>query len=152
MASYIRKMMEDIEDSPELDEIGCSLGQDNEYDAYNWKACFIGPTNSPYHGGYFKLSINFPNNFPTSKPNIKFKTKIYHPNIDYNDGSICIDCLNNWKSTTTMKEVLYSIYCLLITPNPDSFLNGDAAEKYKTNYSGFLDQANQDVRTYALIN
>ena len=50
-----------------------------------------------------------------------------------------------------MKEVLYSIYCLLITPNPDSYLNYDAADKFQKNYSEFLDRANQDVRKYALI-
>lgn len=152
MASLIRNMMEEIEDSPDLDEIGCSIGQDNEFDVYNWKASFIGPTNSPYHGGYFKLAINFPSDFPKSKPNIKFKTKIYHPNINYDNGNICIDSLNNWKSTTTLKEVFYSIYCLLITPNPDSYLNSDAAKLFKENHSEFLNRANEDVRKYALIN
>ena len=35
MATYIRQEMEEIEDSPELDEIGCSIGQENTYDVYN---------------------------------------------------------------------------------------------------------------------
>ena len=152
MASYIRNMMEEINDSPELDEIGCTLGQENEYDAFNWKASFIGPPKSPYAGGFFKLSINFPIDFPDEKPNIKFKTKIYHPNIDYDNGDICIDSLNNWKSSTSMKQVLYSIYCLLIVPNPESCLNHDAGQLFKDNYSSFLDRANQDVRKYAQIN
>jgi ubiquitin-protein ligase len=151
MATYIRQEMEEIEDSPELDEIGCSIGQENTYDVYNWKASFIGPSTSAYHGGLFRLSINFPEDYPKEKPNIKFKTKIYHPNIDYDDGSICIESLNNWTSSTKMKEVLYSIYCLLITPNPDSYLNEDAALLLKKDRDAFKSRANQDVRLYALI-
>ena len=99
----------------------------------------------------FRLSINFPEDYPKEKPNIKFKTKIYHPNIDYDDGSICIESLNNWTSSTKMKEVLYSIYCLLITPNPDSYLNEDAALLLKKDRDAFKSRANQDVRLYALI-
>ena len=152
MASYIRNMMEEIDNSSELDEIGCTLGQENEFDAFNWKASFIGPPKSAYSGGFFKLSINFPIDFPDTKPNIKFKTKIFHPNIDYDDGEICIDSLKNWKPSTSIKQVLYSIYCLLIVPNPDDSLNYEAGQLFKEDYFAFLNRANEDVRKYAQIN
>ena len=49
-----------------------------------------------------------------------------------------------------MTEVLMSIYCLLIKPNPDSPLNGEAAELYKENISKYNDRVNQDVRNMHL--
>lgn len=51
MTSYIRKEYNNIEDSDELDDIGCSIGLVNEWDIYHWKATFIGPDTSAYHGG-----------------------------------------------------------------------------------------------------
>ena len=50
-----------------------------------------------------------------------------------------------------MSEVLMSIYCLLIKPNPDSPLNGEAANLYKESISKFNERVNKDVRAYALI-
>jgi ubiquitin-protein ligase len=150
-AAYIRNEFDTIEDSDELDDIGCSIGLKNEYDVYHWKATFIGPDSSAYHGGLFRLSIDFPNDYPTSAPSVFFSTKIYHPNVDYNNGRVCIEVLNNWNRYRKMSEVLTSIYCLLIKPNPESPLNSEAAELYKRSISEYNRRVNQDVRAYALV-
>jgi len=151
MATYIRNEFDTIEDSDELDDIGCSIGLKNEWDVYHWKATFIGPDKSAYHGGLFRISIDFPNDYPSSAPKVFFSTKIFHPNVDYESGKVCIESLNNWNSNRKMTEVLTSIYCLLIKPNPDSPLNSEAAQLYKNNISEYNNRANKDVRTYALI-
>jgi ubiquitin-protein ligase len=151
MSSYIRNEFNDIEDSDQLDDIGCSIGLINEWDVYHWKASFIGPEKSAYHGGCFRLKIDFPTNYPDSKPNIYFTTKIFHPNVNFETGVICIESLNNWNRNRKMIEVLMSIYCLLINPNPNSPLNSNAATIYKRSISEFNNEVNKYVRQYALI-
>lgn len=46
-------------------------------------AVIIGPENSIWEGGVFKLSIEFPEEYPIKPPNVKFKTPIFHPNGMY---------------------------------------------------------------------
>ena len=43
--------------------------------------CIIkGPKDTPYEKGSWKITIDFPNNYPFSSPSIGFLDKIYHPN------------------------------------------------------------------------
>uniref|UniRef100_F6H4Z9 UBC core domain-containing protein n=1 Tax=Vitis vinifera TaxID=29760 RepID=F6H4Z9_VITVI len=42
----------------------------------------LGPTQSPYEGGVFKLELFLPEEYPMAAPKVRFLTKIYHPNID----------------------------------------------------------------------
>ena len=53
-------------------------------DLYNWIAIIQGEPGTPYSGGTFKLRISIPESYPTIPPNIKFETKICHPNIHFN--------------------------------------------------------------------
>ena len=40
--------------------------------------------NGLYKNGKFKFKLEFPKNFPVSRPNITFVSKMYHPLIDLN--------------------------------------------------------------------
>lgn len=42
----------------------------------------LGPENSPYSTGRFKLEVNIPPRYPFEPPAIRFRTKVFHPNID----------------------------------------------------------------------
>ncbi|KAG0543262.1 hypothetical protein BDA96_02G174900 [Sorghum bicolor] len=42
----------------------------------------LGPSQSPYEGGVFKLELFLPEEYPMAPPKVRFLTKIYHPNID----------------------------------------------------------------------
>jgi ubiquitin-conjugating enzyme E2 N len=41
------------------------------------------------------VELKFTEDYPLKKPEIKFLTKIYHPNINAS-GKVCVDILNNW--------------------------------------------------------
>eukprot|EP00808_Paulinella_micropora_P020280 g73254.t1 len=105
------------------------LGQD----IFTWTATILGPEESPYAGGLFKLTVNFPADYPFRPPIFKFMTKIYHCNVDEN-GSICLDILKDqWSPALTVSKVLLSITSLLGDPNPDDPLVPSIAQLYKRN-------------------
>ena len=123
------ELKEIIKDPP----ASCSAGPVDKEDIYKWEATIMGPEGTPYRGGVFKLSIDFPTNYPFKPPKIRFLTRIYHPNIN-SSGGICLDILkDNWSPALTVSKVLLSICSLLDEPNPDDPLVMDIAEKYLKN-------------------
>lgn len=112
-----------------------------------------GPQGTPYEGGVFKLEINIPDRYPFEPPQIKFSTKIYHPNID-SEGRICLDVLKaipqgSWKPAHNLSTVLTSIQLLLSEPNPDDGLMADISAEYKHNRPLFREKAKEWVQKYA---
>ena len=79
--SRIQKELYEVRHSDALASIGGCAGPIKKSDLYHWKACFIGPKNSGYDGGLFRLLIDFPNDYPKSKPEVNFKYPVFHPNI-----------------------------------------------------------------------
>ncbi|KAK7954989.1 ubiquitin-conjugating enzyme [Apiospora saccharicola] len=44
---------------------------------------FEGPLQSPYRAGIFQLSFVYSERYPNSPPEVKFLTRVYHPNVDH---------------------------------------------------------------------
>ncbi|XP_020089778.1 ubiquitin-conjugating enzyme E2 N-like [Ananas comosus] len=64
---------------------------------------------------------------------VRFLTKIYHPNID-KLGRICFDILKDkWSSALQKRRVLLSIQALLSAPNLDDPLSDNIAKHWKAN-------------------
>lgn len=45
--------------------------------------CIQGPGETPYQGGVFQLAINVPEQYPLVPPQVRFVTKIFHPNVHF---------------------------------------------------------------------
>lgn len=113
-----------------------------------WIFIIEGPSETPYEKGKFKLSVEFPKDYPYSAPTILFLTRIYHPNIN-SLGQICLDILKNqWSPILTINKVLISICSLLSEPNPDDPLEIDIAKVMKENYDEYKKKVKEYIEKY----
>ena len=118
------------------------------------EAIIEGPEDSPYEKGEFRLNITIPDNYPNNPPIIKFKTRVYHPNIDKN-GRICLDSLKlepqgTWKPSLNLEAVLGQIRILLSEPNKDDPLDIDIAKQLTQFPEAFKEKAKKMTEQYAL--
>ena len=141
----IQKELAELRSDPPAN---CSAGPEGE-DIFKWEGMIMGPTDSPYTGGIFKLRIQFPVDYPFKPPHIQFTTKIYHPNINAS-GLICLDILKQqWSPALTIGKVLLSITSLLTDPNPDDPFVPEIAQQYKRSKTQYEAEAKAWTLRYA---
>ncbi|KAI3870409.1 hypothetical protein MKX03_008417 [Papaver bracteatum] len=142
----ILKELKELERNPPS---SCSAGPVGE-DMFNWKGTIMGPTDSPFAGGVFLMSIKFSADYPFKPPVVTFITKLFHPNINSN-GSICLDILKDqWSPALIISKVLLSIGSLLTDPNPDDPLVPDIAYMYKSDRAKYETTARSWTHKYAM--
>ncbi|CAF1366264.1 unnamed protein product [Adineta ricciae] len=123
---------------------------DESKDILHWQAEIRGPMNTPYENGVFKLDLRFCEDCPFKPPSVRFKTKVFHPNISSN-GEICLDILRDqWTPSLTLEVVLISIISLLSDPNADDFIVPEAAFLYRENRKDYDIKAREWVIRYAM--
>lgn len=73
------------------------------------------------------MAISLTDQYPMSPPSVRYRTKIFHPNVHLKTGEICLDILKNaWTPAWTLKSTCQAIVALLSDPAADSPLNCDA--------------------------
>eukprot|EP01089_Gocevia_fonbrunei_P022469 TRINITY_DN90_c0_g1_i1.p1 TRINITY_DN90_c0_g1~~TRINITY_DN90_c0_g1_i1.p1 ORF type:complete len:150 (+),score=25.20 TRINITY_DN90_c0_g1_i1:84-533(+) len=116
-------------------------------DLYKWEVIMTGPEKTPFDNGKFKLELKMPPEFPFKPPEIKFVTKIYHPNVD-KTGSLCPAALT-WSPQTRIPELLLQVRQIMIEPNPDHPLDAEIALIFKENRSQFDKTAKEWTKQHA---
>jgi ubiquitin-conjugating enzyme E2 D/E len=127
-----------------------SAGPISEEDPFIWQANFLGPEGTPYAGGLFFLKIQFPSEYPWKPMQVRFTTKIYHPNVDAQTGTVCqTPIMSNWSPAFTIAQVLTSIYTLLSAPNLNDSIAPDVRDLYQRDRSRFDQTAREWTLRYA---
>jgi peroxin-4 len=119
-----------------------------EEDVYRWKALLKGPPETPFEGGTYEVELQIPSDYPIVPPVAKFKNKVFHPNVKFDSGEICLDILKStWSPAWTLASVCRAIQTLLSHPEADSPLNCDAGNMIR---AGDADAFNAMARYYAI--
>ena len=107
---------------PEID-----LDLKDDTDIFVWVALLKGPKDTPYEGGTFELSMKVPSSYPLAPPKCTFVTPVFHPNVLFKTGEICLDILkpDAWTPAWTLNSVCRAVIALLSHPEADSPLNCD---------------------------
>lgn len=95
-----------------------------------------GPQGTPYEGGLWKLHLKIPHDYPISPPKAFFKTKIWHPNVEESNGSVCLDTLKrDWQSKLTLRDILIvSGLSAIVTSSPSSATDSEIIDHILPSY------------------
>lgn len=97
----------------------------DETDMLRGYAMIVGPSDTPYFGGFYFFKFQFPTDYPYSPPVVTFHTSDGHtrfnPNL-YTNGKVCISILNTWRgepwsACQTISTVLLTL-CTILCKNP----------------------------------
>ena len=120
----------------------------NKDDPLHWKGLVYGPEDSPYQKGKFEILINFEENKPEEKPHIQFKTKIYHYNINQNDGEVL--CPFIWNKNSSEKENFENLKLLMSAPDSRYPCSKFIQEEYYNNFPKYKEKAMKFTEDYAM--
>ena len=143
----IQKELNELQKDP-LATLGVTAGLINQNDYFHWIITMLGPQDTPYAGGLFFLTVDFPDNYPKKPPEVKFKNQIYHLNVS-NNGHVCINTLSEWKEGTTMSEVLSLIFALFYKENPNNAYDSQKVNLFKNDRAKFDANVREWTRKYA---
>ncbi|CBY01210.1 Ubiquitin-conjugating enzyme E2 1 [Plenodomus lingam] len=122
----------------------------NGDDLTHLRGQFFGPPDTPYEGATYFVDIKIPTDYPFRPPNMKFETKIWHPNVSSQTGAICLDTLSSqWSPVLTIKSALISLQSLLSTPEPKDPQDAEVAGMLIRNPAEFEHKARDWAVKYA---
>lgn len=120
------RLLKEIKEAARDADPTIRLAPDGE-NLLRWSATLKGPEDTPFETGTFVVRFSLPESYPLAPPRAAFETKIFHPNVHWKTGEICLDILKDaWSPAWTLHSVCRAVLALLCNPEPDSPLNCDA--------------------------
>lgn len=122
-------------------------------------AMIVGPSDTPYFGGYYFFQFTYPSDYPHSPPSVKYCTNAngirFNPNL-YTCGKVCVSLLNTWRgdqwtSCQSISTVLLTLCTLLCS---DPLLNEPGVSKSHTdmeNYTDIIEFSNLNIAVCDIV-
>ena len=141
-----RRLMRELAEFNEHKPFG-AVAETESDNLYKWKIVFQGPPATPYEGGIFNISVEYPPKYPHEEPNLRMATKIYHPNVDPKDGRSCAGI--EWNPAMKTWKIFEAIYNIIKTPNPESAVDTECASLMVSNKQEYTRKAREFTQLYA---
>ncbi|ORX96291.1 hypothetical protein BCR34DRAFT_619726 [Clohesyomyces aquaticus] len=114
-----------------------------------WKIVMQGPPGSSYANGTFLLYLDMGEEYPAFAPKARFVTPIYHPNINRH-GRVCHSIFDrNWTVDTTCKDLVDSIYSLLLEPEHSDPINAVVTLNFRWDQVQFQEEVERHIQKHA---
>jgi ubiquitin-protein ligase len=131
----------------------------DDTDLLKGRALIIGPADTPYAGGFYLFTFQFPPNYPHAPPKVDFCTgdgyTRFNPNL-YRTGKVCLSILNTWKGEPwsgcqTISSVLLALCTIL---NAEPLLNEPGVTKAHRDfatYNAIIAYKNIEVAIFGML-
>lgn len=131
----------------------------DDVDMLKGYAMIIGPSETPYFGGYYFFEFKYPTDYPHTPPSVTYRTNSngirFNPNL-YICGKVCISLLNTWTgeqwtSCQTISTVLLTLSTLLcknpLLNEPGVTIN----HKDLKNYNEIIEYSNLNIAVCDIV-
>ena len=157
----VRRLVADIKDMMQepLTEHGIYYSHDED-ELLKGYCMIVGPSDTPYAGGYYFFDIAYPITYPHAPPIVTYCTNgdnvRFNPNL-YVNGKVCVSLLNTWRgeqwtSCQTTRSILLTL-CTLLCKN--ALLNEPGISKSHedfTNYETIFQYTNVELARLKMYN
>eukprot|EP01083_Nonionella_stella_P026991 74247_1 len=171
-ASGYKRLVQEIQQLLLRPPNGIAACPVEQSDLMAWFAIVYGPPRTPYavrininnhnyllnpkpnctqKGGTFYLHLTFSSRYPFEPPKVVFKTRIYHCNVNTDNGDICLDILNDkYSPVLTVEKILLSVSALLSNANPEDPLVPEIATQLLKDKEAHDARAKEWTERYAI--
>ena len=163
-AKAVKRIQEDIKNILKDDIRNQGIFYEyNDSDISEGTALIIGPSDTPYEGGFYFFSVKFPSNYPFDPPAMSSLTQDgytrFNPNM-YREGKVCLSLINTWhvgdkwSGCQSLSSILLSILSSVLVAKP--LLNEPGFETRETTaqsdiYNRIILHANLETAILSMI-
>ncbi|KAL6947040.1 E2 SUMO-conjugating protein ubc9 [Hanseniaspora vineae] len=123
---------------------------DGTLNMQKWEAGIPGKDNTIWGNAVYPITIEYPNDYPSKPPKVRFPPAFYHPNI-YPSGTVCLSILNedqDWRPAITLKQIVLGVQSLLDNPNPNSPAQEPAWKAFSRNKTEYTQKVLDQAKLY----
>ena len=129
-----------IEKEKEILEFGIQINiENNNYK--KWEIILTAPEDSDYKGGKYIVEAEFLKDYPLVNPKFKFKTKIFHCNVD-DDGNLKV----NWLlKGMKIDYILPRLLTLFYLQDTEAYKDSERSKLYENDKERFMENVKKNV-------